>query len=74
LVDAGNTVVVIEHNLDVIKTADWVIDLGPEGGDAGGDIVAVGTPEEIAANPRSYTGQHLRHVLTSAREPALAHA
>jgi excinuclease ABC subunit A len=63
LVDAGNTVVVIEHNLDVIKTADWVIDLGPEGGDAGGEIVAVGTPEDIAADPRSYTGQHLKHVL-----------
>jgi excinuclease ABC subunit A len=63
LVDAGNTVVVIEHNLDVIKTADWVIDLGPEGGDAGGQIVAVGTPEEIAAHPDSYTGQHLKHVL-----------
>ncbi len=64
LVDAGNTVVVIEHNLDVIKTADWVIDLGPEGGDAGGQIVATGTPEEIAANPDSYTGQHLKPVLT----------
>jgi excinuclease ABC subunit A len=63
LVDAGNTVVVIEHNLDVIKTADWVIDLGPEGGDAGGEIVAVGTPEDIAADARSYTGQHLKHVL-----------
>jgi excinuclease ABC subunit A len=63
LVDAGNTVVVIEHNLDVIKTADWVIDLGPEGGDAGGEIVAVGTPEDIAANPASYTGEHLKHVL-----------
>ena len=63
LVDAGNTVVVIEHNLDVIKTADWVIDLGPEGGDAGGQIVATGTPEAIAANPDSYTGQHLEHVL-----------
>ena len=58
LVDAGNTVVVIEHNLDVIKTADWVIDLGPEGGDAGGEIIAVGTPEAIAANPASYTGAH----------------
>ena len=63
LVDAGNTVVVIEHNLDVIKTADWVIDLGPEGGDAGGYVVAEGTPEEVAANPRSYTGQFLRRVL-----------
>jgi excinuclease ABC subunit A len=65
LVEAGNTVVVIEHNLDVIKTADWVIDLGPEGGDAGGRIVATGTPEDIAANDESYTGQHLKHVLQS---------
>jgi excinuclease ABC subunit A len=63
LVDAGNTVVVIEHNLEVIKTADWVIDLGPEGGDAGGEIVAVGTPEDIAANPRSYTGYFLKEVM-----------
>jgi excinuclease ABC subunit A len=65
LVDAGNTVVVIEHNLDVIKTADWVIDLGPEGGDAGGEILAVGTPEAVAANPASYTGQHLKALLTA---------
>jgi excinuclease ABC subunit A len=63
LVDSGNTVVVIEHNLDVIKTADWLIDLGPEGGDAGGQLVGVGTPEELAENPHSYTGQFLRHVL-----------
>ena len=63
LVDAGNTVVVIEHNLDVIKQADWVLDLGPEGGDAGGEIVAAGTPEEIAEDPASYTGQFLRRVL-----------
>jgi excinuclease ABC subunit A len=82
LVEAGNTVVVIEHNLDVIKTADWVIDLGPEGGDAGGLIVATGTPEEVAANPASYTGQHLAPLLrarpaprktsTSARKKSLA--
>jgi excinuclease ABC subunit A len=65
LVDAGNTVVVIEHNLDVIKTADWIIDLGPEGGDAGGEVVAVGTPEVVAANPASYTGQYLRALLGS---------
>jgi excinuclease ABC subunit A len=68
LVDAGNTVVVIEHNLDVIKTADWVIDLGPEGGDAGGEIVATGTPEAIAADPNSYTGQHLKPLFESARK------
>lgn len=63
LVDAGDTVLVIEHNLDVIKTADYIIDLGPEGGDEGGRIVAVGTPEEVAANPASYTGQYLRPLL-----------
>ncbi len=63
LVDKGNTVIVIEHNLDVIKTADWIIDLGPEGGDAGGTIVAEGTPEEVTKNKRSYTGQFLREVL-----------
>lgn len=63
LVDQGNTVVVIEHNLDVIKTADHIIDLGPEGGDKGGQIVAIGTPEEIAACPESYTGQYLRKML-----------
>ncbi len=63
LVDAGNTVVVIEHNLDVIKTADWIIDLGPEGGDNGGRVIAEGTPEEVAAMDHSYTGQYLRKVL-----------
>ena len=63
LVDRGNTVVVIEHNLDVIKTADWVIDLGPEGGDKGGRIVAKGTPEEIAQKKESATGEYLRKVL-----------
>ena len=56
LVDTGNTVVVIEHNLEVIKTADWIIDLGPEGGDGGGEIVAAGTPEDIVREKRSYTG------------------
>ena len=60
LVDAGNTVVVIEHNLDVIKTADYIIDLGPEGGDGGGTIVAKGTPEKVAKNSASYTGQYLK--------------
>jgi len=59
LVDTGNTVIVIEHNMEVIKTADWIIDLGPEGGDKGGKIVATGTPEAVAANKKSYTGQHL---------------
>ena len=62
-VAGGNTVLVIEHNLDVIKCADWIIDLGPEGGDGGGKIVAVGTPETVAMNPESYTGQYLRKVL-----------
>ncbi len=63
LVEQGNTVVVIEHNLEVIKTADWVIDLGPEGGDKGGEIVAVGTPEQVAEEPRSYTGTYLKPLL-----------
>jgi excinuclease ABC subunit A len=63
LADAGNTIIVIEHNLEVIKTADYIIDLGPEGGDRGGQVVAKGTPEEIAAASGSYTGQFLRHVL-----------
>ncbi len=63
LVDQGNTVLVIEHNLDVIKTADWVIDLGPEGGTGGGSLVAMGTPEEVAAVADSHTGQFLRHLL-----------
>ena len=66
--NAGNTVVVIEHNLDVIKTADWVIDLGPEGGDDGGRIVAAGTPETIAAEPASHTGRHLAAVLARGTE------
>ena len=63
LVDAGNTVVVIEHNLDVIKCADWLIDLGPEGGDGGGTVVVTGTPEQVAACPESYTGQYLKKML-----------
>jgi excinuclease ABC subunit A len=70
LVDNGNTVVVIEHNLDVIKQADWVIDLGPEGGNLGGEIVAQGTPEDIAKVPRSYTGRFLRDVLELPAEEA----
>ena len=67
LVEQGNSVVVIEHNLEVIKTADWIIDMGPEGGDGGGEVVAVGTPEDIAAAPRSHTGRFLKDVL--ARRP-----
>jgi excinuclease ABC subunit A len=62
-VDNGNTVLVIEHNLDVIKQADWIVDLGPEGGDEGGELVAAGTPEEVAAVPESHTGQYLRPLL-----------
>lgn len=64
--DAGNTLVIIEHNLDVIKTADWIIDIGPEGGAAGGQIIATGTPETVAKNPDSYTGQYLARALASA--------
>jgi excinuclease ABC subunit A len=67
LVDKGNSVLVIEHNLDVIKTADWIIDLGPEGGAAGGEIIATGTPEQVAKVTRSYTGQHVKPLLDRAR-------
>ncbi len=70
--DAGNTVVVIEHNLDVIKTADWIVDLGPEGGDGGGRIVAAGTPEQVAANKASYTGRYLKHALGEPRRRVAA--
>ncbi|MBQ2426883.1 MAG: hypothetical protein II264_00125, partial [Ruminococcus sp.] len=63
LCEGGNTVLVIEHNLDVIKTADYIIDLGPEGGDMGGEIVAQGTPEQVAQNPKSFTGQYLKPLL-----------
>ncbi|MGH2634240.1 MAG: ATP-binding cassette domain-containing protein, partial [Tepidiformaceae bacterium] len=66
LADAGNTVLVIEHHLDVIKSADWLIDLGPLGGDRGGELIATGTPEEVAQNPASYTGQYLRPILEAA--------
>jgi excinuclease ABC subunit A len=66
LADSGSTVLVIEHNLDVIKTADWIVDLGPEGGAGGGRIVAQGTPEAIAAAPESHTGAWLRRVLPAA--------
>ena len=67
LVDAGNTVLVIEHNLDVIKCADWIIDVGPEGGDKGGRVVATGTPEQVAQTKGSYTGQYLEKVLGRGR-------
>jgi excinuclease ABC subunit A len=70
LVEQGNTVVVIEHNLDVVKTADWVIDFGPEGGDGGGEIVATGTPEQVAANPKSWTGRYLAELLERHRQRA----
>ena len=63
LVEKGNTVIVIEHNLDVIKNADWIIDLGPEGGEEGGKVVVSGTPEEVAAHPTSYTGLYLKKML-----------
>jgi excinuclease ABC subunit A len=66
LVDKGNSVVVIEHNLDVIKTADWIIDLGPEGGEKGGRVVAAGTPEDVAQMEGSHTGRFLRRVLGEA--------
>ena len=74
LVDSGNTVVVIEHNLEIIKTADWIIDLGPEGGEAGGEIIATGTPEDVAKIARSYTGQYLKELLKkqTARRAAAA--
>ena len=68
LVDRGNTVLVIEHNLDVIKTADWIIDLGPEGGNRGGQVVAAGTPEQVANVDASHTGQYLRPLVSSARK------
>lgn len=67
LVGAGDSVVVIEHNLDVIKTADYIIDLGPEGGDKGGTLLACGTPEEVAKNKKSYTGQYIKQALAQAK-------
>jgi len=72
LVEGGNTVVVIEHNLDVIKTADYVIDVGPEGGDAGGRVVATGTPEQVAEVAESHTGRFLAEILPRARGPRRA--
>ena len=70
LVEQGNSVIVIEHNLDVIKTADWIIDIGPEGGDGGGEIVATGTPEDIAKVERSHTGRYLKDMLKTRRVAA----
>jgi excinuclease ABC subunit A len=67
LLEAGHTLAVIEHNLDVIKTADWIIDLGPEGGEAGGEVIAMGTPEEVAHVPASHTGRYLQQILSSGR-------
>jgi excinuclease ABC subunit A len=72
LVEQGNSVVVIEHNLEVIKTADWVLDLGPEGGDKGGEVVAEGTPEQVAEEPRSYTGHYLKPLLEAQRAETVA--
>jgi len=69
LVEEGNTVIVIEHNLEVIKTADYLIDLGPEGGDGGGELVAAGAPEEVARHPESYTGRFLRPLLEEKFQP-----
>ena len=74
LVESGNTVVVIEHNLDVIKTADWLIDMGPDGGDGGGQVVAVGTPEEVSENPASWTGRFLAQTFQRQAERRAAHA
>ncbi len=68
LADGGNTVVVIEHNLDVIKTADYIIDMGPDGGDRGGEVVISGTPEEVAETPNSYTGQYVKKMLKKYKE------
>ena len=68
LCDAGNSIVVIEHNLDVIKTADYIIDLGPEGGDNGGTVVATGTPEDVAENPNSHTGIYVKKALNGYKD------
>jgi excinuclease ABC subunit A len=72
LVEQGNTVVVIEHNLDVVKTADWILDFGPEGGDGGGEIIAVGAPEDVAAQEGSWTGRYLKALLDRHSERAKA--
>ena len=72
LVDSGNTVLVIEHNLDVIKRADWIIDMGPEGGDAGGQVIAAGPPEKVIKKDNSHTAEYLRPKLTRSSKPELA--
>jgi excinuclease ABC subunit A len=72
--DHGNTVVVIEHNLDVVKTADWIVDLGPEGGAGGGRIIAQGPPEDVVDSPASYTGRYLRPVLAAGKAPGESRA
>ncbi len=72
LVDSGNTVLVIEHNLDVIKQGDWLVDLGPEGGEAGGEVIATGTPEDVAEVEESFTGRYLRQVLPGKKKAAAA--
>ena len=74
LVDAGNSVLIIEHNLDIIKVADYIIDLGPDGGVRGGEVVATGTPDEVAAVEGSYTGQYLRETLRKTRDLMKANA
>jgi excinuclease ABC subunit A len=73
LVDAGNSIVVIEHNLEVIKSADWLIDLGPEGGDAGGEVIAQGTPEDVAEDEQSFTGDFLKRMFIEESELEKAH-
>ena len=70
LTDLGNTILIIEHNLDVVRSADWIIDLGPEGGKDGGEIVAVGTPAQVAASPASYTGKFLRRYFPQSDPPS----
>src|SRR5205085_8274384 len=74
LVDAGNSIIVIEHNLEVIKSADWIIDLGPEGGEAGGEVIAQGTPEDVAENEQSFTGYFLKRMFIEEAASANAHA
>lgn len=69
--DHGNTVIAIEHNLDVVKTTDWIVDLGPEGGSGGGQIIATGTPEDVAKNPASHTGKFLANMLKVKKAPSL---